>query len=228
MTNNSNNVSLFELAALTDLIRISPQKVLTAGTKLFHSGAFCEYLPLLESGMARVYASDDSDRQVTLYRLNPGEICTLSLSTLLQNRSYPAAAVAETDSKVRCLNAEAFKSLVVRDPELFAIFLGTFADCLCNSVCTTRRLLFDPLDVRLAQFLSDRFSDRTDQTLHVTHDEIAKELGTTRVVTSRLLKQLERANCIQLCRRKIRLIDPTALKELIRRRTRIASVGGNP
>lgn len=214
MATRSRKISLFEVPALAELVAATPVVDRAAGEAIFASGEPCRHLPILVSGNIRIFASGHNGRQVTLYRLKPGEVCPISLSSLLQCCPYPATAVAETRVAVRFLPADEFESTIRRTPEIFSVFLQTFAACLYDSVCTAQQLMFDSLDVRLANLLDEQFDGSPDQTINFTHEEIAHELGTTRVVASRLLKKLERANCIRLCRRKIALNDAAALKNL--------------
>lgn len=214
MANHTGNARLLELPALAGLIASTAAIEYEPGEAVYKFGAPCTTFPLVVSGNARVYTSSDSGRRVTLYRLKPGEVCPISLSTLLQHNTYPATAIAETALQVRYLEGEKFITAITQTPELFSVFLDTFSGCLYNSVCTARQLMFDPLDVRLAHLLYEQFADSPDRAINLTHEDIANELGTTRVVASRMLKKLEHANCIHLRRKKIALNDANALKKL--------------
>ena len=163
MENNADNVSLLEIPALAELIASTPVVVRAAGEALFQSGESCSSLPLVVSGNAAIYATDKAGRQVTLYRLKPGDICPISLSALLQHSTYPAAASAETTVQLRYLPGEKLKAAVSSTPEIFSAFLDTFADCLYESECAARQLMLDPPDVRPAQLLSEQLSHGSDQ-----------------------------------------------------------------
>lgn len=217
------SASLLELPALVELINATPLVGRKSGEALFHAGESCTGIPILLSGTARVYTSGNSGRQVTLYRLKPGEVCPVSLSALLQQSVYPAAATAETPLQVRYLAGEDFRKAISQDPETFSIFLNTFAGCLYDSVCLARQLMFDSLEVRLANLLYDQLANNPEQAITLTHEEIARELGTTRVVASRMLKKLEHADCIRLRRRQIALNDVHALKEMLGDREEISN-----
>jgi len=223
MTSSANDTSIFATPALAELIAATPTVDISVGETLFQSGQPCTHLPLLVAGNARVFASGQSGRQVTLYRLQPDDVCAISLSALLQDSRYPATASAETAVQVRYLDGEKFQAIIRQVPEAFTIFLDSFASCLYDSVCTARQLMFDPLDMRLAHLLHNRFADSPDEAINLTHEDIAHELGTTRVVASRMLKKLEHANCIRLCRRKIALHDADALRALVNNSGQVSS-----
>lgn len=215
MTTGYSNFSLSSLPALSDLINATPCHTLNAGQTLFRPGDPCHSLPVLESGSVRVYARGQGKRQVTLYRLETGALCTISLATLLHNGQYPAEAVAETPVSLHYLPAGLLKERLGHEPELFEVVLRLFAGSLHDSIRLARQLVFEPLDVRLAQLLSEQFRCSPDNSVQLTHSEIANELGTTRVVASRILKKLEHRDCIKLQRRKISLVDDRALQKLI-------------
>ena len=209
------NTPLLSFPTLAKLAERSPVCEYATGEMIFRSGETCIDLPVIESGNSRVYASNQRGRQVTLYRLKAGAICPVSLSALLNRNLYPVSAITESHTRVRYLPGDALKATLGGTPEIFSAFLDTFARCLYDSVCTAHRLMFEPLDVRLANLLHEKLTESPDQTVNFTHEEIARELGTTRVVVSRLLKRLERANCIRMYRKKIILENAGSLKALI-------------
>ncbi len=187
----------------------------TAGHRIFRAGQPCHYVPVLESGAVRVFVCGSRDRQVALYHLGPDDLCPVSLASLLSGSVYPAEALAESDVKVRFLQARRIKGVMLADPELHAAFLAFVSEAYCSSIERARGLLFDPLDVRLARLLSEEFRRSADNSIRVTHDDVASELGTTRVVASRMLKKLEQDDCIELRRRKISLKNSLALQKLL-------------
>ncbi len=130
MENNADNVSLLEMPALAGLIAPTPVVECAAGEALFQSGEPCISLPLVLSGNARVYVRDKAGRELTLYRLQPGDVCPISLSALLQHSTYPAAATAETTVQVRYLSGEKLQAAISSTPEVFSAFLDTFTACL--------------------------------------------------------------------------------------------------
>lgn len=140
MENNADNVSLLEMPELAELVASTPAVERLAGETLFQSGDLCTTLPLVVSGSARIYARDNNGHQVTLYGLKPGDVCPISLSILLHHGSYPASAIAETDTLVRYLSGEDLKAIIHGTPEVFRAFLNTLADGLYDSAFVARQL----------------------------------------------------------------------------------------
>ena len=146
MKSNNNNVSLLETPELAALIASTPIVECAAGETLFHSGEPCTSLPIIISGNARIHARDNAGHPVTLYRLKCGDVCPISLSALLQHSNNPATATAESAVQVCYLSAEKMKAAINSTPEIFGVFLDTFAGGLYDSVRTARQLMFFTLE----------------------------------------------------------------------------------
>ncbi len=216
----ADNRQLLSLRPIAKLVENTPVSGYDVGDVLFKRGAPCPGLPVIIAGNARIYASSETGRQVTLYRLKAGEVCPISLSAILKNSVYPVTATAESPMEVHFVPGDALKKTFIASPEIFSVFLYTFADCLYESVRTANKLMFEPLDVRLADLLHEKLENNPERSINFTHEDIAKELGTTRVVVSRLLKKLEHANCIRMQRRKITLQNANSLRKLAKHMTR--------
>lgn len=140
MTVQIGNMPLLTIPAMAALIEAAPITEYEPGEVLCHTGEPCSRLAIIMSGQVRVHASDTAGSQVILYRLNAGAICPLSLSALLQNRPYPAVAIAETRSQIRHLSGPALTETVTKTPDLFRAFLDTFATYLYEFVHSATQL----------------------------------------------------------------------------------------
>lgn len=148
---------------------------------------------------------------MTLYRVNPGEICILSLNSLIQKQ--PFTAFAETESAVYglCITYQDFLT-AMRVSEIFSReMLVKLVEHYRDLMGLVQDTVFNHLDMRLACLLGRLFERARSDTLHVTHQELANELGTSREVISRILKDFERQNCIRLSRGKIHLCSAEGL-----------------
>lgn len=146
MKNNAGKISLLEMPELAGLIASTPLVEYSAGETLFQSGEPCTSLPVVISGSAWIDTKDKAGSPVILYRLQPGDACPISLSTLLQYSTYPATATATSTTQVRYLPGEKLQVAINSTPEVFSAFLGALASGLNNAVHTTRQLTCSPLD----------------------------------------------------------------------------------
>lgn len=179
---------------------------LPAGTKLLQPHSPCTQFMLLLSGCVRVYQQTPNDREVTLYRTHGGDLCVLSINGLIQHAKFGAFAQSETAITALAFPREQFlQAMASYEPfrEFILINLtGRFNDVLT----LMEETVFESLDTRLICLLARLAKDSDDATLHITHRDLARELGSSREVISRLLKGIEKQGCIELGRGIIRVL----------------------
>lgn len=182
-----------------------------ANTLFLNEGDNCDGFVLLLEGVVRVYQLAKDGRTVTLYRVNPGEICILSLNSLVQKQ--PFMAFAETESAVTGLGLSARDFMAaMRVSEPFSRhMLGKLVEHYRDLMSLVQDTVFNRLDMRLACLLGRLFERTRSNTLHITHQELANELGTSREVISRILKEFEHQDCIRLSRGRIHLCSAEGL-----------------
>jgi len=174
-----------------------------ADTMLATVGSDCTSFMLLLDGTVRVYQDDENGREMTLYRISPGDVCLMSLNSLIHDRPFRANAKAETDINIVLFSADDFHKAVKVSDAFRSLIFVSLVDTMCTMVQTFYDTAFAPLDMRLACLLGRLFERAGSDSLDITHQELSQELGTTREVISRLLKKLEQQNCIILKRGKI-------------------------
>ncbi len=187
-----------------------------AGTILFQPGDACSDYLFVVAGSVRVHQNSESGREIVLYRVGPGQTCILTTACLLGNTDYAAAGLVEEDVSAVVLRGKSFRALM-ESSEVFRTFIfNVWAIRLSGLMQRVEEVAFGRVDARLAQCLLERMSDGGEVML--SHRELAVELGTAREVVSRQLKEFERRGWLRLRRRRIDLIEPAPLRELLRRR----------
>ena len=179
------------------------------GQELFNVGDSCLALPLLVSGSVRVLKPLPNGRTMPLYTLRPGEFCSLSVSCLLADIAYPAAARAAGDVAGAAMPKPLFRTLVDEDPAFRNEVLGLFAARLCFLMSLIEEMAMTRLDERLAEFLVSR-----GPVILATHQALADELGTAREVVSRILEHFEHNGLVRLHRARVDVLDPRHLARL--------------
>lgn len=174
-----------------------------AETMLATVGSSCANFMLLLKGAVRIYQEDENGREMTLYRIAPGDVCLMSLNSLIHDRPFRANAASETDISMILFSAEDFHKAMKVSDAFRMLILSSLVDTVCTMVQSFYDTAFEPLDMRLACLLGRLFERAGSDTLDITHQELSQELGTTREVVSRLLKKLEQQECIVLKRGKI-------------------------
>lgn len=203
-----------ELAAVApphwrdDVARLGPPVAVPAGAVLFDEGTPCRGFPLVIEGAVRVARGTPNGRALELYRVLPGEICIVSSACLFGQAALTAHGVSLQPSRLLLLPAELVLHWCAHEPFRRFVF-GQFAGRMADLITLAEAVAFQRLDQRLAGALLGRGA-----TLHVTHQQLADELGTVREIITRLLKRFEQAGWVELGRERVRLLDPAALRKL--------------
>jgi CRP/FNR family transcriptional regulator len=175
----------------------------TTNTPLATAGTSCKNFMLLLDGAVRIFQNDENGREMTLYRISPGDVCLMSLNSLIHDRPFRANATSETEINMILFTTEDFHLAMKVSDAFRMLILSSLVDTVCTMVQSFYDTAFEPLDMRLACLLGRLFERAGSDQLDITHQELSQELGTTREVVSRLLKKLEQQECIVLKRGKI-------------------------
>lgn len=206
------------LSSMIDIVARETQTVqLKAGQYICMEGNTCQSLALVLNGMARVYKTGATGREITLYRVQPGESCILTTSCILGNRDFPAFAVAETVVEARVVPAATVRRWMDRHEEWRTYVFALLAGRLDRVIATLEEVAFRSLDARLAATLLERAQaavEGDDRVVRTTHEKLAADLGTAREVVSRLLKDLEHDGRVELKRGAVVLRDEVGLRSL--------------
>lgn len=184
---------------------------LPAKTTVFHQGDACSNYILVIEGSVRVMTRAENGREIVLYRLGAGDSCVLTTSCLFGNSKYPAEGITETAVRALVIPADVFNRAVQSSNAFREFVFASFSDHLGSLISLVEEVAFGRLDMRLARHLLEHCEHNT---LNITHQELATELGTAREVISRQLKDFEQQRWVVLQRGSITLIDPGALEAL--------------
>jgi len=207
------------LGAIQDEVWLSAchaatELIVPAETVMLRQGERCQGFVLFVKGSARVYERAENGREIALYRTLPGEMCMLTLISLLADTTYSAEVVTEEELHVVSIPIEHFRTALTQSDGFRQVLCVTLVQRLNDLVHLVGRIAFQRLDLRLAQLLNQLFLARNTLRVLVTHQKLAHELGTSREVASRLLKELERLGYIRLHRGAIELLSPADLARL--------------
>ena len=184
------------------------------GTNI-HDGNECTGVILIKSGSLRLYILSEEGKEITLYRLFPGEICILSASCVLQNITFDVFVDSEENSECVVVGGCAFEDLSRRVSEVKIFALETALSRFSDVMWVMQQILFMSMDKRLAIFLLDETSKNGTDTIKLTHEQIAKYMGSAREVVTRMLKYFTSEGMISASRSDgIKILDKTRLRRL--------------
>lgn len=184
--------------------------------KVLHRGYLdCTGLYIIKQGQLRVYMISDQGKEITLYRLFERDICLLSASCIFNNIQFEVHIEVEKDSQVYIIPTAVYKKLMNE-----SLLVSNFTNQLISSrfsdvMWLMEQILFKNFDHRLATFLIDESRIDDSNTIYMTHEEIAKHLGSAREVVSRMLKYFQSEQMISLFRGGIKIEDDKKLIAII-------------
>jgi CRP/FNR family transcriptional regulator len=188
-----------------ELSRFGTSRTFAEGKIIQDENCHIKAIPIVMKGSVRVMRRDD-EKEILLYYIRAGESCIMSFLSGIHNDTSKVVAVAEEETEVLFLPIERVTVLIKENPEwlnyIFRLYHKRFEELLdvVNAVA------FKKMDERLLHFIQKKCELTGIHTLTVTHEQLANELGTARVVVSRLLKQMETAGLVQLGRNRITLV----------------------
>jgi len=189
-----------------DIITISTMATLDAGTVILKQGAYVKVIPLLISGLAKVFKEDEDGHEVLLYYIKPGESCVMSVLGMTRNDTSQVKAVIEDKAEVVVIPVDKAMMIAKKYPKwnefIYELFNIKFEELL-NVI---KILTFSNKDIRLLEYLKKEVILKKNTVLHTTHQQIAFELGSSREVISRLLKKLENEGVIVLKQGSIEVV----------------------
>jgi len=191
-------------------------KRFVTGQILAIEGQDCAGFFVVTSGVIRVYKIGESGREVTLYRVNPQESCVLTAFAILSETMFPAIAIVESDVELLLVPSSSFREWVHKYVAWRQHVFTNLSRRLTDILDTIEKVTFTRVDSRIGGYLLEH-ADPQSGAVSVTHERIASDLGTSRVVVSRLLKDFERRGCVKLARGSVTIVDRPQL-EIIKKK----------
>ena len=173
-------------------------------------GSKCSGIPLVLEGRARVYKLSESGREITLYRVEPGDSCILTASCIISGVEFPAFVATETEVEAIVIPPVILHRWV-NQYDVWSEFLwGMLASRFAEVISLVEEVAFQRVDKRTAEYLLQ--SAVADGKIKKTHQDIAADIGTSREVISRILKEFEHKGLITLSRGEIHVEDLNQLR----------------
>lgn len=173
---------------------------------IVNENAYIKAIPIVTQGSIRVMRTDDEGREILLYYIKAGESCIMSFLGGMHHDTSKIKAIAEEETQILFIPVDKVSLLIKEFPEwldyIFKLYHKRFEELLevVNAVA------FKKLDDRLLDFIKRKVAITNSNTITITHEQLATEMGTARVVVSRLLKQMEDNSLVKLGRNKITIM----------------------
>jgi CRP/FNR family transcriptional regulator len=210
MTHSKN--SFAKAATLPGPLRDAAEIDVPLGKCVFSQGQRADHYLVVTRGSVKVFARSSEGREVVLYRVRAGEMCTLTTSCLLGHAKYPAEAITETDVRAKVLDAAEFERALDESAAFRQFVFRSLGERLAEILERMQALVLETVQLRLIRCLLSRTGD--DGVAHATHEQLALDVGTAREVVSRHLKSLEHEGLIETQRGRIFVLRRKTLEAL--------------
>jgi len=196
----------FEKALINEILQVGTYKEVPAGFKMMDIGSYVKGMPLLVSGAIKVLREDKDGNELLLYYLEKGETCSMTMTCCMGQTKSEIRAIAETDAKLIMIPIQKMELWTAKYKTWRNFVFESYHNRLNEMLHTLDSIAFDNMDERLLAYLKEKARVNEDKTIHSTHQEIAYDLHSSRVVISRLLKKFENLGRIELHRNYIEIL----------------------
>ncbi|RDY60066.1 Crp/Fnr family transcriptional regulator [Flagellimonas nanhaiensis] len=197
----------FELDLIDEIAEVGKFVEVSAGEILMDIGNYIKSMPLLLSGAIKVLREDEEGDELLLYYLEQGETCSVTMACCMGHTKSEIRAIAETDSMIVMVPVQKMEEWMAKYKGWRNYVFESYHNRLNELLNTVDSIAFKNLDQRLVDYLKKKVEVNNDNRIRNTHQEIAYDLHTSRVVVSRLLKKLEKMKKLALHRNYIRVLD---------------------
>ncbi len=191
---------------VSEIAKIAKLHSFKKETVLLKDDSFVKVIPLVISGVIKIYKEEENGNEVLLYYIKPGETCIVSVITAEKNEKVHVKGVVEDDVEVILIPKEKLYGLRKNFPDWNLFIFNSFNDKFEEVVDMIKVLTFSNKEKRLYDYLLRKTELNKSKTINKSHQEIAGELGSSREVISRLLKKLEKEKKLKLGHKSITVI----------------------
>ena len=198
---------LFDEEIISNISQIANIKTFKKNDIIIDIKEELKYVPLLIRGNIKVLREDNEGSELLLYVLESGDTCAMSLTCCMSKSASKIRAVADEDVKLIMIPIDKMYLWYHNNESWRNFILQSYQTRFDEMLETIDTLAFMKMDERLLKYLKDKVKLSSSPSLEITHQEIAEDMHTSRVVISRLLKQLEKESKIKLGRNKISVLE---------------------
>ncbi len=201
---------IFEPELVKEMYEFGEIKQFKEGELIMDYGRYIRMMPLILKGTIKVLRMDESGKEILLYYLSSTESCSMAYSCCMEAKKSEVRAVAEDDVEIIAIPHEKLEEWLCRYPSWKNYIMRSFNERFLELLRSIESIAFHKLDERLIAYLKEKQRLTNSSVIKASHYQIADELATSRVVISRLLKQLENDKKIILYRNEIKLLPALA------------------
>lgn len=199
--------SILENKLIDEIIEFGKISSHKEGDVIIDYNKMIKAMPIVLSGSIRVMRQEDGGREILLYYLNSNESCAMAYTCCMEARKSEIKAIAETDTEILSIPHDKLDEWLVKYPSWKSYIFNSFTSRFNELLKSLESIAFQKLDDRLVRYLKNKTTASGKMVVSASHQQIADELGTSRVVVSRLLKMLENENKVILYRNELKVLS---------------------
>jgi CRP/FNR family transcriptional regulator len=200
--------SIFEPELVREIIQFGDFRSFEEGEIIMDYGKYIRFMPLIVKGTVKVLRKDEQGKELLLYYLSGSESCSMAYSCCMESKKSEVKAIAEDAVTLIAIPQLKLDEWICRFPSWKQYILRSFNERFNEMLKSIESIAFHRLDERLLQYLREKQRISGSSIIKSSHHQIAEELATSRVVISRLLKQLENDGLILLYRNELKIMKP--------------------
>ena len=197
---------IFEPKLIEELCQVAVELDFKEGDQLIEIGQYIKRMPLLLNGAIKIMREDSDKGELLLYFIERGDTCAMTLTCCMGSSKSDIRAIAETNGTVLMVPIEKMEEWMTKYHSWRNFVINSYNNRLKEMLLAIDNLAFMKMEDRISNYLKEKSKLVTSNTLNITHQEIANDLNTSRVVVSRILKKLENEKQIKLNRKSIDLM----------------------
>jgi len=197
---------ILENALIEEIQKTGNLLTFKEGDVIIDYDKFIKGMPLVVKGTVRVMRRDDEGHEILLYYVSSSESCTMAYSCCMEARKSEIRAIADTDVELISIPHEKLDEWLIKYPSWKTYVFQSFNQRFNELLRSVESIAFKKLDERLVDYLKKKSSNTGSKVISLSHQQIADELGTSRVVISRLLKHLENEGKVILYRNELKIM----------------------
>lgn len=204
---------IFEPKLLEEFQQKAKHVSVKAGETILDYGQIVRSMPIIAKGVVKVSRMDEDGKELLLYYVNAKESCAMTFTCCMEQFPSEIKATAEEDVEMLTIPISVMDEWLMKYSTWKSFVMGTIRSRFNEMLHTIDQIAFQKLDERLKHYLQQKSINTGSKLLNLSHEEIARDLATSRVVISRLLKKLENDELLLLYRNQIKLLNSFSLED---------------
>lgn len=206
MQNEAAFSALFEPALVKEINRFGEIQHFKEGDLIMNYGKYIRMMPIILNGTIKVLRMDETGKEILLYYLSSTESCSMAYSCCMEAKKSEVKAIAEDEVELVAIPHDKLEEWLCKYPSWKNYIMRSFNERFLELLRSIESIAFHKLDERLIAYLKEKQRLSGSSVVKASHYQVADDLATSRVVISRLLKQLENDKKIILYRNEIKLL----------------------